>query len=154
MTKKNINKKIKSLSIELDKKTQLKELNGIIKNFKENTDKKYEVKINLSFSLDSGIVTLSRERKPYLKLVKNKWKKTTYKLLIILAKKLDEKDYKLATHVILASRHGVNYGYTYTEQFLDEAQNFYHKFKNCKKLNKLTKKQYKNNIINFTDFIR
>ena len=72
MTKRNINKKIKSLSIELDKKTQLKELNGIIKNFKENTDKKYEVKINLSFSLDSGIVTLSRERKPYLKLVKNK----------------------------------------------------------------------------------
>ena len=72
MTKKNINKKIKSLSIELDKKTQLKELNGIIKNFKENTDKKYEVKINLSFSLDSGIVTLSRERKSYLKLVKNK----------------------------------------------------------------------------------
>jgi len=72
MTKKNINKKIKSLSIELDKKTQLKELNGIIKNFKENTDKKDEVKINLSFSLDSGIVTLSRERKPYLKLVKNK----------------------------------------------------------------------------------
>ena len=72
MTKKNINKKIKSLSIELDKKTQLKELNGIIKNFKENTDKKYEVRINLSFSLDSGIVTLSRERKPYLKLVKNK----------------------------------------------------------------------------------
>ena len=72
MTKKNINKKIKSLSIELDKKTQLKELNGIIKNFKENTDKKYEVKINLSFSLESGIVTLSRERKPYLKLVKNK----------------------------------------------------------------------------------
>ena len=72
MTKKNINKKIKSLSIELDKKTQLKELNGIIKNFRENTDKKYEVKINLSFSLDSGIVTLSRQRKPYLKLVKNK----------------------------------------------------------------------------------
>ena len=72
MTKKNINKKIKSLSIEIDKKTQLKELNGIIKNFKENTDKKYEVRINLSFSLDSGIVTLSRERKPYLKLVKNK----------------------------------------------------------------------------------
>ena len=72
MTKKNINKKIKSLSIEIDKKTQLKEQNGIIKNFKENTDKKYEVKINLSFSLDSGIVTLSRERKPYLKIVKNK----------------------------------------------------------------------------------
>ena len=37
-----------------------------------NTDKKYEVKINLSFSLDSGIVNLSRERKPYLKIVKNK----------------------------------------------------------------------------------
>ena len=77
-----------------------------------------------------------------------------HKLLIILAKKLDEKDYKLATHVIFASRNGVNYGYTYNEQFFDEAQNFYHKFKNCKKLNKLSKKQYKNNIINFTDFIR
>ena len=77
-----------------------------------------------------------------------------HKLLIILAKKLDEKDYKLATHVILTSRNGVEYGYMYNEHFLDEAQNFYLKFKNCKKLNKLTKKQYKNNIINFTDFAR
>ena len=40
------------------------------------------------------------------------------------------------------------------EQFLDEAQNFYLKFKICKKLNKLTKKKYKNSIINFTDFVR
>ena len=76
------------------------------------------------------------------------------KLLEVLAKKLTKKEYDLATYVILASRNSVEFGYRYNEQFLDEAQNFYHKFKNCKKLNKLSKKQYKNNIINFTDFIR
>ena len=43
--KKKINHKIKSLSIELDKNTQLKELNGIIKNFKETTNDKFEVNI-------------------------------------------------------------------------------------------------------------
>ena len=53
-------------------KNSIKGIEWNYKKFKENTDKKYEVKINLSFSLDSGIVTLSRERKPYLKIVKNK----------------------------------------------------------------------------------
>ena len=68
--KKKINHKIKSLSIELDKNTKLKELNGIIKNFKETTNDKYEVNIHITFTLESGILIMSRKRKPYLKLIK------------------------------------------------------------------------------------
>ena len=68
--KKKINHKIKSLSIELDKNTQLKELNGIIKNFKETTNDKYEVNIHITFTLESGILIMSRKRKPYIKLIK------------------------------------------------------------------------------------
>jgi hypothetical protein len=68
--KKKINHKIKSLSIELDKNTQLKELNGIIKNFKETTNDKYEVNIHLTFTLECGILIMSRKRKPYIKLIK------------------------------------------------------------------------------------
>ena len=68
MTK--INRKIKSLSIELDKNTKLKELNGIIKNFKETTDDRYEVTVHITFTLKSGTLILNRKRKPYLKLVK------------------------------------------------------------------------------------
>ena len=65
-----INHKIKSLSIELDKDTKLKELNGIIKNFKETTHDKYEVTVHIIFSLKSGTLVLNRKRKPYLKLIK------------------------------------------------------------------------------------
>ena len=73
--KKKINHKIKSLSIELDKNTQLKELNGIIKNFKETTNDKYEVNIHITFTLESGILIMSRKRKPYIKLIKKLIKK-------------------------------------------------------------------------------
>ena len=69
MTK--INRKIKSLSIELDKNTKLKELNGIIKNFKENTDSRFKVSVHVTFTLKSGTLILKRKRKPYLKLVKS-----------------------------------------------------------------------------------
>ena len=44
---KKINHKIKSLSIELDKSIQLKDLNNVIKKFKKDTDDKYEVKISM-----------------------------------------------------------------------------------------------------------
>ena len=53
-----------------DKNTQLKELNGIIKNFKETTNDKYEVNIHITFTLESGILIMSRKRKPYIKLIK------------------------------------------------------------------------------------
>ena len=68
---KKINHKIKSLSIELDKSIQLKDLNNVIKKFEKDTDDKYEVKISITFSFESGTLNLSRIRKPYLKLVKN-----------------------------------------------------------------------------------
>ena len=77
-----------------------------------------------------------------------------HKLLIILAKKLNEKEYELATYVIFASRNSVELGYHYNEQFLNEAQNFYHKFKNTKTLKRINNIQQNNNIINFTDYKR
>ena len=70
MTKK-LNDKIKTISIGLVKSTKLKELNGVIDRFKKDTDDKYEVKISITFSFESGTLILSRIRKPYLKLVKN-----------------------------------------------------------------------------------
>ena len=77
-----------------------------------------------------------------------------HKLLIILAKKLTKSEYELATHVILALRNSVEFGYHYNEQFLDEAQNFYHKLKNTKTLKRINNIQQNNNIINFTDYKR
>ena len=77
-----------------------------------------------------------------------------HKLLIILAKKLTETEYELATYVILASRNSVEFGYHYNDQFLDEAKNFYHKFKNTKSLTKINKDKQHGNILNFTDFKR
>ena len=77
-----------------------------------------------------------------------------HKLLIILAQKLTEKEYELATFVILASRNSVEFGYQYNEQFLDEAKNFYHKFKNSKSQIKINTKKQNCNILNFTDFKR
>jgi hypothetical protein len=54
----------------------------------------------------------------------------------------------------LALRNSVEFGYHYNEQFLDEAQNFYHKFKNTKTLKRINNIQQNNNIINFTDYKR
>jgi len=68
---KKINHKIKSLKIELDKSIRLKELNSVIKKFEKDTDDRYEVKISITFSFESGTLILDRIRKPYLKLVKN-----------------------------------------------------------------------------------
>ena len=77
-----------------------------------------------------------------------------HKLLIILAKKLTETEYELATYVILASRNSVQFGYQYNDQFLDEAKNFYHKFKNSKSPIKINKNKQNSNILNFIDFKR
>ena len=77
-----------------------------------------------------------------------------HKLLIILAKKLTEKEYELATFVILASRNSVQFGYQYNDQFLDEDKNFYHKFKDSKSPIKINKNKQNSNILNFIDFKR
>tara|TARA_B110000483_G_scaffold114202_1_gene138611 strand:- start:118 stop:327 length:210 start_codon:yes stop_codon:yes gene_type:complete len=68
---KKLDNKIKGVNIELDKNTKLYELNGVIDKFKKTTDKKFEVKISLSFDTSYTTLHLKRIRKPYLKLVKN-----------------------------------------------------------------------------------
>ena len=69
---KKLKNKIKGLSIELDKNTtklsDLDELDGIIEDFKKETDDRYEVDVNID--IIKGSLELKRLRKPYLKLVK------------------------------------------------------------------------------------
>jgi len=73
---KKLKNKIKGLSIELDKNTtklsDLDELDGVIKDFKEETDEKYEVDVNLDIA--KGSLELKRIRKPYLTLVEKNTK--------------------------------------------------------------------------------
>ena len=69
---KTLKNKIKGLSIELDKNTtklsDLDELDGVIEDFKKETDDRYEVDVNID--IIKGSLELKRIRKPYLKLVK------------------------------------------------------------------------------------
>ena len=69
---KKLKNKIKSLSIELDKNTtklsDLDELDGVIEDFKKETDDRYEVDVNID--IIKGSLELKRVRKPYLTLVK------------------------------------------------------------------------------------
>ena len=69
---KKLKNKIKGLSIELDKNTtklsDLDELDGVIEDFKKETDDKYEVDVNID--IIKGSLELKRVRKPYLTLVK------------------------------------------------------------------------------------
>ena len=65
-----LNDKIKGLSIDLDKSTKLKELNGVIAKFKKDTNDKYDVDVSLTFDISQSTLHLKRVRKPYLKLIK------------------------------------------------------------------------------------
>jgi hypothetical protein len=69
---KKLKNKIKGLSIELDKNTtklsDLDELDGVIEDFKKETDDRYEVDVNID--IIKGSLELKRIRKPYLTLVK------------------------------------------------------------------------------------
>ena len=67
MTKK-LNDKIKGVSIELDKNTQLKDLNETIDEFTKETDNKYEVKVSLTFENTQSTLHLKKIRKPFLTL--------------------------------------------------------------------------------------
>ena len=66
--KKKLNDKIKGVSIELDKNTQLKDLNETIDEFTKETDNKYEVKVSLTFETTQSTLHLKRIRKPFLTL--------------------------------------------------------------------------------------
>ena len=69
---KKLKNKITGLSIVLDKNTtklsDLDELDGVIEDFKKETDDRYEV--DVSVDIIKGSLDLKRVRKPYLKLVK------------------------------------------------------------------------------------
>tara|TARA_B110000444_G_C18568750_1_gene468337 strand:+ start:64 stop:273 length:210 start_codon:yes stop_codon:yes gene_type:complete len=67
---KKIKDKIKGLNLEVDKSTKLYELNGVIDEFKKDTDDKHDVNVSLSFDISHSTLHLKRIRKPYLKLVK------------------------------------------------------------------------------------
>ena len=71
---KKLDNKIKGVNIELDKNTKLYELNGVIDKFKKATDKKFEVKVSLSFDTSYTTLHLKRIRKPYVSLITNNGK--------------------------------------------------------------------------------
>jgi len=69
---KKLKNKVKGLSIELDKNitklSDLDELDGLIEDFKRETDERYKVDVNVN--LLKGSLDITRVRKPYLKLIK------------------------------------------------------------------------------------
>jgi len=64
---KDIDKKVKAISIELDKNTRLDELDGVIEDFKKTTDDKHEV--NVSIDILNSTLNMKKVRKPYISLV-------------------------------------------------------------------------------------
>ena len=63
---KKIDKKIKGLSIELDKSTKLNELDEVILDFEKNTDEKHEV--DVSVDIQNANLHMKRIKKPYISL--------------------------------------------------------------------------------------
>ena len=64
--KKIDDKKIKGISIELDKSTKLNELDDTILDFKKKTDDKHE--IDVSVDIQNAILHMKRVKKPYITL--------------------------------------------------------------------------------------
>ena len=63
---KDLDKKIKSISIELDMNTRLDELDGVIEDFEQTTDDKHEV--NVSIDILNSTLHMKKVRKPYISL--------------------------------------------------------------------------------------
>ena len=81
---KDIDKKIKGISIELDMNTRLDELDGVIEDFEKTTDDKHEV--NVSIDILNSTLNMKKVRKPYISLVTRDGK---------VVNKKDEKGFKL-----------------------------------------------------------
>ena len=81
---KDIDKKIKGISIELDKNTRLDELDDVIEDFKKTTDDKHEV--NVSIDILNSTLNMKKVRKPYISLVTRDGK---------VVNKKDEKGFKV-----------------------------------------------------------
>ena len=64
--KKIDDKKIKGISIELDRSTKLNELDDTINEFREKTDDKHE--IDVSVDIQNAILHMKRVKKPYITL--------------------------------------------------------------------------------------
>ena len=64
---KDIDKKVKGISIELDKNTRLDELDGVIEDFEKTTDDKHE--LNVSIDILNSTLHMKKVRKPYISLV-------------------------------------------------------------------------------------
>ena len=63
---KDIDKKIKGISIELDMNTRLDELDGVIADFEQTIDDKHEV--NVSIDILNSTLHMKKVRKPYISL--------------------------------------------------------------------------------------
>ena len=63
---KDIDKKVKGISIELDKNTRLDELDGVIEDFEQTTDDKHEV--NVSIDILNSTLHMKKVRKSYISL--------------------------------------------------------------------------------------
>ena len=71
--KKIDDKKIKGISIELDKSTKLNELDDAILDFKEKTDDKHEIDVRIDIM--NSTLHMKRLKKPHLKLATKDGKK-------------------------------------------------------------------------------
>ena len=87
--KKLDDKKIKGISIELDKSTKLNELDDTILDFQKNTDDKHEIDVRVD--IQNTTLHMKRIKKPHLKLVTKDGKQID-KLDKILVKHVDDKD--------------------------------------------------------------
>ena len=87
--KKIDDKKIKGISIELDRSTKLNELDDTINEFKEKTDDKHELDVRIDIL--NSTLHMKRLKKPYLKLATKDGKKIKQKDEI-LVKHIDDKD--------------------------------------------------------------
>ena len=63
---KDIDKKIKGISIELDKNTRLDELDGVIDDFEKTADDKHDV--DVSIDILNSTLHMKKVRKPYISL--------------------------------------------------------------------------------------
>ena len=86
--KKIDDKKIKGISIELDRSTKLNELDDTIDDFKKNTDDKHEIDVRIDIM--NSTLHMKRLKKPHLKLATKDGKKIEQKDEI-LVKHVDDK---------------------------------------------------------------
>ena len=86
--KKIDDKKIKGISIELDRSTKLNELDDTINEFREKTDNKHEIDVRIDIM--NSTLHMKRLKKPHLKLVSKDGKKIN-QADKILVKHIDDK---------------------------------------------------------------